>query len=72
MKHWSHIKSLALGLVLGVGGMMLLGAAKDDTPPVGRFQICSSDMAAYVVDTATGRVWQRSDSLDQFKAEKLK
>ena len=62
-----HGKSLLLGLALGaaiVGGI----AAKSPDPrlPAGRFEmhtvVNDKGIAAYVLDTATGQVWNSQNS----------
>ena len=49
-------KSVVVGLFAGAALVASLGAMQRDTPQVGRFQIAAGERA-YVVDTATGRVW---------------
>jgi len=54
-------KSVAVGLFAGAALVASLGAMQKDEPQVGRFQIAGtggqSGGDAYVVDTATGRIW---------------
>ena len=62
MKRVLDLKSLAVGLLLGLLLAIGIGAAQgipDRTRPlVDRFQIESGDGGAvYVLDTATGQVW---------------
>jgi hypothetical protein len=64
-------KSVALGLVLGAGLCVLVGAARNElTGPVGRYQACSSQNTAYLVDTITGQVWLSSER--EFRTPKLR
>ena len=55
-------KSLALGLFAGAALVAGIGAAQNDPPQPGRFQIAAAGSdadryRAYLVDTVTGEVW---------------
>lgn len=64
-------KSMALGVVLGAGLCVLVGAARSELAgPVGRYQACCSQNTAYLVDTVTGQVWLNSER--EFRAPKLR
>jgi len=64
-------KGLALGVVLGAGLCVLIGAAKDEPAgPVGRYRVSCSQSNAYLVDTVTGQVWLNSER--EFRAPKLR
>lgn len=59
-------KYLALGLIIGICLIMVIGAASDGR---GRYQACNAgdnDQAVYVIDTQTGQTWRmsRTDTLD--------
>ena len=53
------LKSLAVGLVLGISIALSIAATKPKEGAVGRFQIgISGDSSIYkVIDTQTGEVW---------------
>ena len=51
-------KSLAVGAFAGAALIAGLGAVQQQEPQIGRFQISAEHSGdAFVVDTATGRVW---------------
>lgn len=65
-KHNIDFKYLALGLIIGICLMMVIGAASDGR---GRYQSCpagNNDLAVFVIDTQTGHAWRvgRIDTLD--------
>jgi len=69
-------KSVAVGLFAGAALVAGLGAVQNEQPQTGRFQVetagTDNDVIAYVVDTATGRVWRehasaRKDAIDFLK-----
>jgi hypothetical protein len=64
-------KSVLIGGMVAVGLCLLAGAAgSSDAPgPIGRFQIACTNTACYLVDTATGQVWDHGDR--EFKSPKL-
>ena len=64
-------KSVLIGGMMGVGLCLWAGAvgSSDGPGPVGRFQIACTNAVCYLVDTATGRVWQSGDR--DFKSPKL-
>jgi hypothetical protein len=59
MRGHINIKSAAIGGVMGVLTLLLVGAAggPGDMPVIGRFQIACANAACFLVDTATGQVW---------------
>ena len=64
-------KSVALGIVLGTGLSVLVGAVHNEPAgPVGRYRVCCSTNTAYLIDTTTGQVWLNSER--EFRAPKLK
>jgi len=66
-----NTKSVILGVVLGGGLCVLIGAAAN-TPdgPVGRFQVACTQNSAYLVDTMTGQVWHNSER--DFRSPKIR
>ncbi|NLH18421.1 MAG: hypothetical protein GX455_17745 [Phycisphaerae bacterium] len=58
-------KTLALGVILGLAAAMLMGAMAPDSAELGRYQITSSAVYAWVLDTQTGQVWsvERPDEM---------
>jgi len=64
-------KSVVLGVALGAGLCVLVGAARNELAgPVGRYRACCSQNTAYLVDTVTGQVWLNSER--EFRAPKLR
>ena len=57
MKTNVHIKSLTIGVILGVGIILLVGAATGPNLTPGRYQITATEKLGLVLDTATGEVW---------------
>ena len=56
-------KSVVVGLFAGAALVAGFGAAQNGQPPVGRFEVeavttGTGSYHAYVVDTATGQVWE--------------
>ncbi|MEN6575779.1 MAG: hypothetical protein ABFD90_05495 [Phycisphaerales bacterium] len=65
------IKSVTLGVGLGAGLCLLVGAARSELlGPVGRFQVSCYQNGAYLVDTITGQVWLNSER--DFRPPKLR
>ena len=58
MKIKIDFKSAMLGLLVGVGSVLAMGAG-ESASPVGRFQVASSSAnnTLVLVDTITGEVW---------------
>jgi hypothetical protein len=54
-----EIKSMFLGLLVGVVAFVAIGAALKAGDTAGRYQIVAGPNRAYVLDTATGQVWQK-------------
>lgn len=52
------LKSLAVGIVVGVALACALGAAAVQGE-VGRFQIFGNENHVYILETTTGRVWEK-------------
>ena len=77
MKVTFDLKSLLVGAVLAVCVLLALGASLNDPPQVNRFRIAAGANHVFVVDTATGQVWEqyvvpRRDARDQeFMAPRL-
>jgi hypothetical protein len=77
MKVTFDLKSLLLGAVLTMFVLLAFGASLNDPPQVDRFRIATTANHVFVVDTATGQVWEqyvvpRRDSRDQeFMAPRL-
>jgi hypothetical protein len=51
------LKSITLGLLLGVILMAAMAAAGTESEPVGRFQVFMADGKAIILDTRTGQAW---------------
>jgi hypothetical protein len=58
MQRMIDVKSVLLGAALGVLTMACFGAAAHQGPQVGRFAIEGNPGHVFVLDTATGQVWQ--------------
>ncbi len=56
MKTKIDVKSMLVGIALGVAVMLGVGAATSPGP-IGRFQISATGNHGLVLDTATGQVW---------------
>ena len=52
-----RLRSLALGLVLGIIATIGIAAAANNTIQVGRYQVSGAPNGGMLVDTATGQVW---------------
>ncbi|NLH43122.1 MAG: hypothetical protein GX448_14885 [Planctomycetes bacterium] len=64
-------KSVALGVVLGAGLIVLVGAVRNEPAgQVGRYRVSCSQSNAYLVDTTTGQIWLNSER--EFRMPKLK
>lgn len=50
------LKSALLGLLIGIGTMLSIGAG-ESSREVGRYQIAGGVAVFVVVDTATGKTW---------------
>jgi hypothetical protein len=59
MKVTFDLKSLLVGAVLAVCVLLALGASLNGPPQVNRFRIGASANHVFVVDTATGQVWEQ-------------
>ena len=59
MKAMFDLRSFLIGAVLAMCVFLALGAARNDSPKVGRFQIETNEDHVFVVDTATGQVWEK-------------
>lgn len=57
-------KSVAVGVFAGAALVAGFGAAQNDSPQVGRYQVAAAGNGGigYVVDTATGQVWKEYTS----------
>ena len=53
-----HLKSVTIGIVLGAGIVMALGAGiSNPSNQVGRFQVTGTSDHSIMNDTATGQAW---------------
>ena len=59
MKAIFDLRSFLIGAVLTVFVFLALGAARNDSPQAGRFQIEANNNYVFVIDTATGQVWEK-------------
>ena len=59
MQNRLDVKTLILGVVLGGCLTASLGAVAVGGPAAGRFTMVTNEAHAYVLDTATGQVWER-------------
>ena len=59
MKTMFDPKSALLGAVAVIVIASIFGAKSLSGPDVGRFQIQTSEHHAFVLDTTTGRVWEK-------------
>lgn len=58
MKTHFEVKSILLGMTVGLGAFLLLGASGvDSANQTGRYQIATGGGFALVIDTSTGKVW---------------
>jgi hypothetical protein len=57
------IRSLAVGLILGISIAFSIAASSADKGTDGRFQIAvdADSIAYYVIDTRNGKVWSNKD-----------
>ena len=55
MKTIIDVKSALIGLVIGVGVMMVMGAS--ESRPVQRYHVSASSSTLVIVDTITGEAW---------------
>ena len=70
MNHQASTKNIVIGFALGVIVTATLGAALKHKNEVGRFQVAAGSNFAYVVDTATGKVWVERDNHSGFRKAK--
>ena len=59
MKRLQALGCFSLGVVVTSTAALLVGAARSDDAPVGRYQISNSDHFAFIIDTATGAVMRK-------------
>jgi hypothetical protein len=57
MKRQIEIKSLVIGLLIGVGALLCI-AAEATHSGGGRFQLLATDGFLFKIDTTTGQVWK--------------
>ncbi|HZI33788.1 MAG TPA: hypothetical protein VFF11_15725 [Candidatus Binatia bacterium] len=62
MKTQIEVKSVLVGIVIGVLAVFAIGAGTSSSNPIGKYQITgvgngTGGWAAVVVDTQTGEVW---------------
>ena len=57
MKLKQQFTGAILGLCLGVGSMLVLGAGLPGSGQIGRFQATSSGAQFLIMDTTTGQAW---------------
>lgn len=58
MKIQLDLKSIIIGLLAGIAGMVAIGASSP-APTIGRYQVGGTASQGFVVDTMTGQVWTR-------------
>ena len=66
-------KTLIVGLVLGLAAAMVMGAMGAEPAGPGRYQISSSAVYVWVMDTQTGQVWtteRRDEATPSFVSTK--
>ena len=59
MKSTFDLKSMLFGTVVAAAFVVGLGANARDANEVGRFQVSASANHALVIDTRTGKVWEK-------------
>lgn len=68
--HWNlNLSSLAIGFLLALCLLLVVGATGNDNDNSHRYQCCpagNSDLAVFVIDTETGHTWRlsRNDMYD--------
>jgi hypothetical protein len=66
-------KTLVLGVVLGLAAAMVMGAMGSEPAGPGRYQLSSSTVYVWVMDTHTGQVWtteRRDETTPSFISSK--
>lgn len=64
MKTSLDLKSLLLGLCVGIAAVLGIGAAEGESRFVGRYQCSTAGDLMLIIDTATGQAWaQRAAGL---------
>jgi len=66
-------KMLAAGVVLGLAAAMVMGAMASDPAGPGRYQLSSTAVYVWVMDTQTGQVWtteRRDEATPSFVSTK--
>jgi hypothetical protein len=63
MNNTLDLKSALLGLALGIGATLLIGAAAPTSPtapasPAGRYQLQTIGNHALMIDTTSGQAWE--------------
>ena len=54
------MKSLLVGMILGVCMLLALGASTGKQADIGKYQVvCPDQSTCFVIDTTTGQVWRR-------------
>ena len=51
------LRSALVGLVMGIGVMLALGAGESSGSPVGRYQVAGAGVHFMLTDTVTGQTW---------------
>jgi hypothetical protein len=51
------LKSAVIGLCIGLGAMLAIGAGEGESRPVGRYQSSAGGELLLIVDTVTGQSW---------------
>lgn len=59
MKTQYDLKSFMIGVLLTALVVLTLGTIKNETLQVGRFRVETNTNHIFVVDTATGQVWEK-------------
>lgn len=67
MKFEMDIKSFVIGVLVTACLFVALGASKSSKPPgpVNRFQIAGNPGHVFIIDSATGQVWEKFSSPTQ-------
>ena len=53
-----EIKSLILGVLVGIGAILSIAAETTQSPCGGRFQLLAIDGSLFKIDTTSGQVWK--------------
>ena len=59
MKKNIEIKSVLIGVFIGIVAMVAMGASSSQTSAVGRYQLGGTASHGLLIDTVTGQVWSK-------------